>query len=155
MSTQPSTHPSFLGSYRLQLVAGTINTANKPFLHETFSNCRTQKHLTHFITYVLQIHILLGISQPSLVQADLLVTAEQQHRQTSGCPAPNSQMQHHTKERQVFSRTPANYHALMHHQTTPDLCRQGSPEHSCSPEHCKWCADFHLPCSFLLAAECW
>lgn len=131
-STQPNTQPSFLGRQRLQLVAGTINAINNPFLHETFSNCRTQKHLTHFTTYVLQIHSLLGILQPSLVQAELLITVEQQHRQTSGCPAPHSQVRHHTKEQQVLSSTPATYCALMHHQTTPNPCRQCGAERSCS-----------------------
>lgn len=52
-NTQPSIHSSFLSSCRLQIVSGNINTINNHFLHETFSNCRTQKHLTQFTTHVL------------------------------------------------------------------------------------------------------
>lgn len=50
---QSNIHCSFLGGYRLQIVATTINTINNPFLHETFSNCGT--HLMDFTTQVLQI----------------------------------------------------------------------------------------------------
>jgi len=54
-------HPSFLDGYRIQSVAGTCNIINNPFFLETFPNCSTPKHLTHFTTYFLQIHTLLGI----------------------------------------------------------------------------------------------
>lgn len=83
----PSIHPSFLGSYRLQLVARTINTINNFFLTWDLLKLQGPIHLTHFTTYVLQIHTLQGISQPSMMQAELLAPAEKHHRQTSGCPA--------------------------------------------------------------------
>lgn len=58
-----------------------ISPVSFPCLQETFSKHRAQKHLTRFTTYMLPIRSLVGISQLSLVQAEL-ITAEQQHGQT-------------------------------------------------------------------------